>query len=137
MKNLFYLITPFLIVTVFFGFKTNPAISNSFAKTEKIIVSDSEYPVTPRYYLATLTFDKDETCFPQSFSFNTTQDANKDGKIDVEDNLENLVLYSIGNNISGTGRTGLKNRGPNDQRPAVYFHCDTAGIYQVYEYWFY
>ncbi len=57
--------------------------------------------------------------------------------MDVEDNLENLVLYSIGNNVTGKGRTGLSLRGPNDQRPAIYFHYDTAGDYQVYEYWVY
>jgi hypothetical protein len=137
MKNLFYLIIPLLIFEFAFGFKNHSGISPHTIQIEKAIISDSILPVNPIYFLATLTFDKNETCFPQSFCFNTTQDANKDGKIDAEDNLENLVLYSIGNNISGTGRTGLTLRGPNDQRPAVYFHCDTAGIYQVYEYWFY
>ena len=97
----------------------------------------SQHTINPQTYLATLTFDKGETCFPQSFLFNTTQDANKDGKIDAEDNLENLVLYSIGNTILGTGSTGLTNRGANDQRPAIYFHYDTAGIFEVYEYWLY
>lgn len=105
--------------------------------------SFSQPTVNPSKYLATLTFDGNslfdngETCFPQSFYFNTTQDGNKDGKINVEDNLENLVLYSIGDSVTGTGRTGLTDRGPNDQRPAIYFHYDTVGIYQVYEYWLY
>lgn len=35
------------------------------------------------------------------------------------------------------GITGITNRGPNDQRPAVYFHLAIAGSYTVYEYWFY
>jgi hypothetical protein len=131
-----------LFFTTTFGFKKDAVVFyyNSPNATNHSIFSDT---INPKTYLATLTFDgnslfdKGETCFPQSFSFNSTQDANKDGKMDVEDNLENLVLYSIGNNISGTGRTGLSERGPNDQRPAVYFHCDTAGIYLVYEYWLY
>jgi hypothetical protein len=137
MKSFFYLIIPLFIFAFTSGVKNNSRISHSSVKIENEIVSDSTIFTNPVYYLATLTFDKDETCFPQSFSFNTTQDGNGDGKIDVEDNLENLVLYSIGNNTTGTGRTGLSNRGPNDQRPAIYFHCATAGEYQVYEYWLY
>lgn len=99
--------------------------------------------INPYKYLATFTFDgtdnfdSGERNFPQSFLFNTSQDANNDGSIDAEDNLENLLRYSIGNNLYGTGRSGLPARGPNDQRPAVYFHLAYAGSYTVYEYWFY
>ncbi len=135
----------FLIFIIVSAFKNKIVFSYNptTIKEEVSFFSATNTSINPEKYLATLTFDgKDrlnngETCFPQSFSFNTTQDANKDGKTDVEDNLENLVLYSIGNAITGTGRTGLAARGPNDQRPAVYFHYDTAGVYQVYEYWIY
>ncbi len=137
MRFSFYSLAAILLVTIVLGFKSN-------ISTEKIIsFTDTTKSINPQIYIATLTFDgnslfdKGETCFPQSFIFNTTQDGNADGKIDIEDNLENLVLYSIGNSISGNGRTGLASRGPNDQRPAVYFHYDTAGTFQVYEYWLY
>lgn len=139
MKCSFFSISAILILTISFAFKNTVVFSHKPAST----ITDTTTTIHPEKYLATLTFDgKDgldngESCFPQSFSFNTTQDANKDGKIDVEDNLENLVLFSIGNNVIGTGRTGLPTRGPNDQRPAIYFHHDTAGTYQVYEYWIY
>ena len=98
--------------------------------------------IDPYRYIATLVFDGNdwgasESNFPMSFRFNTTQDANNDSIIDVEDNLENLVKYAIGDNIYGTGRTGLPNRGPNDQRAAVYFHYYKAVNYDVYEYWLY
>ncbi|MCH8318621.1 MAG: hypothetical protein IIA88_09020, partial [Bacteroidetes bacterium] len=99
--------------------------------------------VDPYKYIATLEFDgKDffdsgEQNFPHSFSFNTTQDANNDGVINVEDNLENLIRFSIGNYLYGTGRSGLTNRGPNDQRPVVYFHFVQRQKYDVYEYWLY
>ena len=94
-------------------------------------------------YLPTLKFDgKDwwdtgETDFPMSFRFNTSQDANGDGSKNVEDNLENLIRYKIGSSLYGTGRTGLSNRGPNNQKPAVYFHKAYQGVYAVYEYWYY
>jgi hypothetical protein len=115
----------------------------------KILIPDEKsfgaenFSINPSLYLATLTFDGNslldggETNFPISFSFNSKQDANNDGKFDVEDDLENLVLYSIGDSISGTGKTKLTGRKFNDQRPAVYFHFDTVGDYQVYEYWLY
>lgn len=96
-----------------------------------------------RTYLATLQFDGTdnldggEAAFPISFRFNTTQDANGDGKKDVEDNLENSIRFKIGSNLYGTGRTGLTNRGPNNQKPAVYFHIATQGVYTVYQYWYY
>lgn len=99
--------------------------------------------IDPLKYLATLTFDGTdyldggEACFPQPFLFNATQDANNSGTTDVEDNLENSVRFSIGNNILGTGRTGLATRGPNDQRPAVYFHFVSDSFYDVYQYWLY
>src|ERR1700752_1473928 len=119
-----------------FGFK------KEISPNEKSIATENA-TVNPTLYLATLTFDGNsffdggETNFPLSFSFNVSQDGNGDGKVDVEDNLENVVLYSIGNKITGEGRTGISSRGPNDQRPAIYFHCDTVGTYQVYEYWLY
>ncbi|MCD4696079.1 MAG: NPP1 family protein [Bacteroidales bacterium] len=97
----------------------------------------------PLTYLPTLTFDgKDyfdngETTFPMSFRFNTSQDANSDGTKNVEDNLENSIRFKIGSSLYGTGRTGLSNRGPNNQKPAVYFHLSYEGVYTVYEYWYY
>jgi len=99
--------------------------------------------IDPVTYLPTISFDgtdwidKGESNFPISFNFNTHQDANLDGSIDVEDNLENLVLYSIGDNINGTGRTGKRNRQQNDQSPSVYFHFVQTQEYDVYEYWLY
>ncbi len=100
----------------------------------------------PYKYISTLRFDnryqdyfigKQEQLFPVSFSFNTTQDGNNDGKINVEDACENIVKYAIGDSIYGTGRTGIANRGPNDQRPSVYFHFVKSENYDVYEYWLY
>ncbi|MFH0867638.1 MAG: T9SS type A sorting domain-containing protein [Bacteroidota bacterium] len=99
--------------------------------------------VDPYKFIATLQydgcdfFDSGESNFPLSFRFNTTQDANGDSSIDVEDNLENLVLYSIGDSIYGTGRTGVPDRGPNNQKPALYFHLVSTPDYDVYEYWLY
>ncbi|MFH1320986.1 MAG: PKD domain-containing protein [Bacteroidota bacterium] len=99
--------------------------------------------IIPANYIATLlfdgedTFDDGEKSFPQPFIFNTTQDANNDSAIDVEDNLENFITFSIGDSLYGTGRTGLSNRGPNDQQPAVYFHIVKTQDYDVYEYWLY
>ncbi len=99
--------------------------------------------VVPTQYLATLSFDgidyfdNGETNFPITFNFNQTQDANMDGVFDVEDNLENLVRYSIGNNVIGAGRTGLANRGMNNQRPSVYFHFVETSTHFVYQYWLY
>ena len=99
--------------------------------------------VDPTLYLPTLRFDgtdwwdTGEQNFPQSYVFNTTQDGNGDGVIDTDDALENLARFNIGNNIYGTGRTGLPNRGPNDQRPSVYFHISSVNSYTVYEYWLY
>ncbi|MBU2573468.1 MAG: hypothetical protein KKH28_05270 [Elusimicrobia bacterium] len=99
--------------------------------------------INPLKYLATLQFDgkaywnTGEQNFPQPFVFNTTQDANGDGEIDADDALENLVRYKIGRDVYGKGRSGLPDRGPNDQRPAVYFHYVVRGGYRVYEYWLY
>lgn len=99
--------------------------------------------INPYKYLPTLTFDgKDfwdtgEKSFPIPFNFNTLQDANNDGSNNMEDNLENYIPFAIGSNITGTGRTGLSNRCPNNQVPAVYFHFVKLPNYDVYEYWFY
>jgi len=102
--------------------------------------------IDPYKFLAALRFDdryhdyfksKREQVFPISFSFNILQDGNKNGIIDVEDACENVVQYSIGDSIYGTGRTGIAQRGPNDQRPAVYFHFCKCQDYDVYEYWLY
>jgi hypothetical protein len=90
----------------------------------------------PSAYLATLQFDgKDnfdsgEQNFPQPFRFQS-YDTN------IEHNKENLVRFKIGANVTGTGSTGWASRGPNDQRPAVYFHRVLSGGYEVYEYWLY
>lgn len=90
----------------------------------------------PADYLATLQFDgtdwwdSGEQNFPQPYRF-SPYDSN------VEHNKENLVRFKIGANVSGTGSTGWSNRGPNDQRPAVYFHYVNSGGYDVYQYWIY
>lgn len=99
--------------------------------------------IAPQKYLPTLTFDGQdgfdtgEKSFPLAFNFNPSQDANQDGNINVEDNLENYIPYAIGSSLTGTGRTGLSNRGVNNQKPAVYFHYVQLDDYDVYEYWFY
>ena len=99
--------------------------------------------INPMKYLPTLRFDgpdwgdTGEKNFPMTYKFNTTQDGNGDGVIDEDDALENLVKFSIGDSIYGTGRTGLPNRGPNDQRLAIYFHLAQVDSYLVYEYWLY
>jgi len=111
--------------------------------SEENIFQYRETLIDPYSYLATLRFDgtdwwdTGEQNFPQTFVFNTTQDGNEDGVVDTDDALENLVRFKIGNNIYSTGRTGLTNRGPNDQRPAIYFHIASCGVYTVYEYWLY
>jgi len=92
--------------------------------------------IDPSQFLATLMFDgKDwldsgEQNFPQAYRF-TPYDGN------IEHNKENLVRFKIGSNVTGTGSTGWTNRGPNDQRPAVYFHSVNYGGYTVYQYWLY
>lgn len=102
--------------------------------------------IDPTLYLPNLTFQgksilglkKAESVFPISFTFNITQDANQDGIINPEDNLENCIPYAIGEDLTNRKViTGIANRGPNDQRPAVYFHHVQSGTYIVYEYWFY
>jgi len=102
--------------------------------------------IDPTKFLATLSFDnryqdylrsKKEQVFPVAFTFNIKQDGNGDGIIDVEDACENIVQYAIGDSIKGRGRTGLIERGPNDQRPVVYFHFCKSADYDVYEYWLY
>lgn len=113
------------------------------SENEQVENSKLKSIVSAYTYLPTLKFDgKDwwdtgETTFPMSFRFNTNQDANGDGSINVEDNLENSIRYKIGSSLYGTGRTGLSNRGPNNQKPAVYFHVATQGVYTVYQYWYY
>ena len=102
--------------------------------------------IDPHKYLATLQFDnkyqdylktKYEQLFPVSFNFNIAQDGNNDGAVTVEDACENIIKYVIGDSIYGMGRTGIPARGPNDQRPVVYFHYIEYGGYEVYEYWLY
>ncbi|MES2140251.1 MAG: hypothetical protein V4511_11140 [Bacteroidota bacterium] len=102
--------------------------------------------IDPYKFIATLQFDnryhdyfstKQEQVFPNAFTFNTIQDGNEDGSADAEDACENSVKYAIGDSIYGTGRTGLIKRGPNDQRPVVYFHLSKCADYDVYEYWLY
>jgi uncharacterized repeat protein (TIGR01451 family) len=98
-------------------------------------------------YLATLVFDgtdwfgQCERFFPVSFEFNAyAQDANGDTLCNVEDNRENIVPYAIGRQIRGEGETGLTDRGPNDQRPAVYvrylegYTLDPQTHYEYYGY---
>ena len=51
-----------------------------------------------------------EKNFPIPIDFNTSQDANGDEKFDPEDNMENMVTYTIGRKIKGTGRTGYLGR---------------------------
>lgn len=102
--------------------------------------------IDPFKFIATLQFDnayrdyfrsKQEQVFPIAFTFNTIQDGNGNGSVDTEEACENTVKYAIGDSIYGTGRTNILKRGPNDQRPVVYFHfCKFAG-YDVYEYWLY
>jgi hypothetical protein len=43
----------------------------------------------------------------------------------------------IGSKLKGTGRTGLENRGPNNQVPAVYFNYAETYSHNVYQYWYY
>lgn len=99
--------------------------------------------VDPIKYLPTLTFQEGsllrtaEKNFPIAIDFNKKQDANKDGKVDVEDNIENMVLYAIGKSIKGVGRTGLEKRGPNNQCPTVYFNYAETYSHNVYQYWYY
>ena len=94
-------------------------------------------------YLPTLSFQEggfmktSEKNFPIPYDFNREQDANKDGKFDAEDNIENMVLYAIGSSVKGTGRTGFENRGPNRQVPAVYFNYAETFSHNVYQYWYY
>ncbi len=111
-----------------------------------------------RQYLASLYFDGldgndgGERVFPVQNSgstgedgrphvFNATQDGNGDGVVDPEDALQNILPYQIGTGLRGTGRTGLPDRGPNDQTPAVYVHrVALTGAWArwiVYQYWLY
>lgn len=91
---------------------------------------------TPATYLASLQFDgtdwfdQGEKSFPHAYRF-TLYDNN------IEQNKENYIPYAIGTNLYGTGSTGKTNRGPNDQRPAVYFNHVQKGEYDVYQYWLY
>ena len=99
--------------------------------------------INPFKYLPTLTFQEggfmktSEKNFPIPIDFNISQDANADGKYDVEDNIENMVVYAIGSKVKGIGRTGLENRGPNNQVPAVYFNYAETYSHNVYQYWYY
>lgn len=111
-----------------------------------MLLQAASQTIDPYQYIATLRFDnayqdylirKKEGFFPVSFSFNISQDGNKDGVVTAEDACENIVKYAIGDSICGTGRTSLSGRGPNDQHPSVYFHFVRSGGYDVYEYWLY
>lgn len=111
-----------------------------------INISAFSQNVDPYKYIATLKFDdryhdyfssKQEQVFPIAISFNTIQDGNENGIVDVEDACENTVQYAIGDNILGKGRTGIISRGPNNQHPVVYFHFVKSAGYNVYEYWLY
>ncbi len=102
--------------------------------------------IDPYKFIAALQFDnkyqdyfrsKQEQVFPIAFTFNTAQDGNENGAADAEDACENIVQYAIGDSIYGTGRTGIAKRGPNDQRPVVYFHFCRSADFDVYEYWLY
>jgi hypothetical protein len=109
----------------------------------------------PHTYLASLYFDgadgpRSEAYFPLQGSgaaglpgarlFNSTQDANGDGVVDPDDSLENVVRFRIGKDVNGQGATGLPDRGPNDQRPAVYYHAGPVARWPgwtVAQYWLY
>ncbi len=102
--------------------------------------------VDPYQFIATLRFDdyyhdyfkaKQERMFPIAFSFNTTQDGNGDGTVNAEDACENIIPFAIGDSVYGTSITGLKQRGPNNQHPTIYFHLAKCAEYTVYEYWLY
>jgi len=109
----------------------------------------------PHHYLASLYFDgadggRAEAYFPVQGSgvagldgarlFNESQDANGDGVVDPEDSLENVVPFALGPAVTGTGATALPARGPNDQRPAVYYHHSEVPRWpgwSVSQYWLY
>jgi hypothetical protein len=119
--------------------KTSLLLTATFALGSLVALSSPAHagtPVNPATYLATLQFDgtdwadSGEQNFPQPYRF-TSYDTN------IEHNKENLVRFKIGSAVTGTGSTGWTNRGPNDQRPAVYFHFVNYGGYDVYEYWLY
>lgn len=101
-----------------------------------ILSSNVEAAPNPAAYLATLQFDgtdwmdTGEKNFPHAFRFQSYDN-------DIEHNKENEIRFKIGNAVTGIGSTGLTNRGPNQQQPAVYFHIAKKGEYEIYEYWLY
>ncbi|KEK20760.1 NPP1 family protein [Bacillus gaemokensis] len=109
----------------------NVAFAENTSKPSSVQASQD-----PTKFLPTLQFDgtdwsdSGEQNFPQAFRFQSYDD-------NIEHNKENLIRFKIGESVSGIGSTGWQNRGPNDQRPAVYFHSVTKGNYEVYEYWLY
>lgn len=113
-------------------FITFSAIGVSFG----ILSSNVEAAPNPSAYLATLQFDgtdwmdTGEKNFPHAFRFQSYDN-------DIEHNKENEIRFKIGNAVTGIGSTGLTNRGPNNQQPAVYFHIAKKGEYEIYEYWLY
>lgn len=125
---------PFIFSRILFVFLLLPVL---------VEAQNSKDSVDARKYLPTMLFGG--TCagscpepnFPQRIDFNTTQDANGDSTVNAEDAMENLIRYAIGDSLVDTGRTGLPNRGPNDQRPAVYFHHIEQDSFEVYQYWHY
>lgn len=116
------------------------AYAITWVKVNGQVTSDS---TNAHKYLPTLLFKAagissgGETNFPHRMDFNTSQDANNDGLINMEDAMENLIRYTIDTNVYGTGRTGITGRGPNDQGPAVYFNLVDYDSIRVYQYWFY
>lgn len=106
------------------------------------LAEDTSNPVSvqtnldPKIFLPTLQFDgtdwfdSGEQTFPQAFRFNSYDE-------NIEHNKENVIEFKIGQSVFGMGSTGLQHRGPNDQRPAVYFHYVTKEDCEVYQYWLY
>ncbi|KFN01297.1 hypothetical protein D0U04_29085 [Bacillus clarus] len=112
-------------------------ISSPFIAASETNISQSlAHQPHPSDFLATLQFDgmdwldSGEKNFPHAFRFQTYD-------LDIEHNKENEIKFQIGQSLFGSGTTGWKNRGPNDQRPAVYFHSVTKEDYEVYQYWLY
>jgi hypothetical protein len=144
-----YLSTSALLVSVISLSSANAQVSkptqlvfkNDQDEDNKIYVIDTNakkpQQIDPTKYLATLYFHDEEEFFPVAFNFNTTQDGNGDGNIDVEDNLENYIRGRIGKDIYNESDS-IQLSKPNNQCLAVYFHHSISqDDYDVYEYWYY